>query len=134
MTSGRASALPRAQMVAAAALFSTGGVAIKWTDLDDYYGDRALRGTLLYRADDDRVSEDDAWYDHDLIGCEVRTASVRVGEVVDVVHLPAQDLLSVPLTMIIKILFENTDDLRWIAVMLDNRRGAEKRLEAAEAG
>ena len=29
--------------------------------------------------------------------------------------------------------FENTDDLRWIAVMLDNRRGAEKRLAAAEA-
>ena len=42
-------------------------------------------------------------------------------------------LLSVPLTMIIKILFENTDDLQWISVMLDNRRGAEKRLEAAEA-
>jgi predicted PurR-regulated permease PerM len=42
-------------------------------------------------------------------------------------------LLSVPLTMIIKILFENTDDLQWIAVMLDNRRGSEKRLEAAEA-
>jgi predicted PurR-regulated permease PerM len=40
-------------------------------------------------------------------------------------------LLSVPLTMIIKILFENTDDLQWIAVMLDNRRGAEKRLESA---
>jgi predicted PurR-regulated permease PerM len=42
-------------------------------------------------------------------------------------------LLSVPLTMIIKILLENTDDLKWMAVMLDNRRGAEKRLEAAEA-
>jgi predicted PurR-regulated permease PerM len=42
-------------------------------------------------------------------------------------------LLSVPLTMIIKILLENTDDLQWISVMLDNRRGAEKRLEAAEA-
>jgi len=42
-------------------------------------------------------------------------------------------LLSVPLTMIIKILFENTDDLQWISIMLDNRRGAEKRLEAAEA-
>ena len=39
-------------------------------------------------------------------------------------------LLSVPLTMIIKILLENTDDLKWIAVMLDSRRGAEKRLEA----
>jgi len=44
-------------------------------------------------------------------------------------------LLSVPLTMIIKILFENTDDLQWIAVMLDNKRCAEKRLEeAAVAG
>jgi len=42
-------------------------------------------------------------------------------------------LLSVPLTMIMKILLENTDDLRWIAVMLDNRRCAEKRLEEAAA-
>ncbi len=42
-------------------------------------------------------------------------------------------LLSVPLTMIIKILLENTDDLRWVSVMLDSRRGAEKRLEAASA-
>jgi predicted PurR-regulated permease PerM len=41
-------------------------------------------------------------------------------------------LLSVPLTMIIKILFENTDDLRWVSVMLDSRRGAEKRLEMME--
>jgi len=41
-------------------------------------------------------------------------------------------LLSVPLTMIIKILFENTDDLQWVAVMLDSRRGVEKRLEAGE--
>ena len=41
-------------------------------------------------------------------------------------------LLSVPLTMIIKILLENTDDLQWMAVMLDSRRGAEKRLESAE--
>jgi predicted PurR-regulated permease PerM len=41
-------------------------------------------------------------------------------------------LLSVPLTMIFKILFENTDDLQWIAVMLDNRRCAEKRLEEVE--
>ena len=42
-------------------------------------------------------------------------------------------LLSVPLTMILKILFENTDDLHWISVMLDSRRGAEKRLEVMES-
>jgi len=42
-------------------------------------------------------------------------------------------LLSVPLTMIIKILLENTDDLQWVAVMLDTKRGAAQRLAAAEA-
>ncbi len=30
-------------------------------------------------------------------------------------------LLSVPLTMILKILLENTPDLRWVAVLMDNR-------------
>ncbi len=39
-------------------------------------------------------------------------------------------LLSVPLTMILKIMFENTDDLQWIAVMLDSRRAVEVRLES----
>ena len=42
-------------------------------------------------------------------------------------------LLSVPLTMIIKILLDNTDDLQWIAVLLDSKKGAERRLEAAQA-
>jgi predicted PurR-regulated permease PerM len=32
---------------------------------------------------------------------------------------PVGMLLSVPLTMILKILFENTEDLRWIAVLID---------------
>jgi AI-2 transport protein TqsA len=32
---------------------------------------------------------------------------------------PVGMLLSVPLTMIVKIMLENTDDLRWIAVLLD---------------
>ena len=42
-------------------------------------------------------------------------------------------LLSVPLTMIIKILLDNTDDLQWVAVLLDSKKGAASRLEAAEA-
>jgi hypothetical protein len=33
-------------------------------------------------------------------------------------------LLSVPLTMIVKIMLENTEDLRWVAVLLD--AGAKK--------
>ncbi len=42
-------------------------------------------------------------------------------------------LLSVPLTMIIKILLDNTDDLQWVAVLLDSKKGAARRLEAAQA-
>jgi predicted PurR-regulated permease PerM len=39
-------------------------------------------------------------------------------------------LLSVPLTMILKILFENTDDLRWVAILLDSRRGVITQIQA----
>jgi AI-2 transport protein TqsA len=42
-------------------------------------------------------------------------------------------LLSVPLTMMIKILLDNTDDLLWVAVLLDSKKGAARRLEAAQA-
>jgi len=38
--------------------------------------------------------------------------------------------LSVPLTMIIKILLENSEDLRWVAVMLDSGRAAQLRLRS----
>ncbi len=37
-------------------------------------------------------------------------------------------LLSVPLTMIIKILLENSDDLQWVSVLLDSGRGLDVRL------
>jgi len=38
-------------------------------------------------------------------------------------------LLSVPLTMIVKILLENTEDLAWIAILLDSGRALEARQE-----
>jgi predicted PurR-regulated permease PerM len=45
---------------------------------------------------------------------------------------PVGMLLSVPLTMILKILFENTEDLRWIAVFLDAGPPQETRPAKAE--
>jgi AI-2 transport protein TqsA len=36
-------------------------------------------------------------------------------------------LLSVPLTMMIKIFLENSEDLKWVAVLLDSGRAAERR-------
>ncbi|HEU5223562.1 MAG TPA: ribosome maturation factor RimM [Candidatus Lumbricidophila sp.] len=43
----------------------------------------------------DEPAEPDAWYDHDLIGLAVMRDGVKVGEVTQIDHLPAQDLLTV---------------------------------------
>lgn len=40
-----------------------------------------------------RPSEEDAWFDHQLIGLTVMREGVRVGAVIRVEHFPAQDLL-----------------------------------------
>jgi predicted PurR-regulated permease PerM len=42
---------------------------------------------------------------------------------------PVGMLLSVPLTMIIKIFLESSEDLRWVGVMLDSGRAAQERLK-----
>lgn len=44
---------------------------------------------------DDASDEDDAWYDHELVGLNVRRDGVVIGIVQRVDHLPAQDLLVV---------------------------------------
>jgi predicted PurR-regulated permease PerM len=46
---------------------------------------------------------------------------------------PVGMLLSVPLTMIIKIFLEASDDLKWLAVMLDSEKSAQERLRSAES-
>jgi AI-2 transport protein TqsA len=40
-------------------------------------------------------------------------------------------LLSVPLTMVVKIMLENTEDLRWMAILLDARPPVTTRRVAA---
>lgn len=48
--------------------------------------------------DDEAVragEEENAWYDHQLVGLEVRRDGVALGTVSEVQHLPAQDLLAV---------------------------------------
>jgi 16S rRNA processing protein RimM len=55
-----------------------------------------LRAILWIDEDADAApSEDDAWYDHQLIGLDVVRDGATVGRVVRVEHLPAQDLLIV---------------------------------------
>lgn len=48
--------------------------------------------------DEDTVqasTEENAWYDHQLVGLEVRRDGEALGTVVEVQHFPAQDLLSI---------------------------------------
>jgi predicted PurR-regulated permease PerM len=47
---------------------------------------------------------------------------------------PVGMLLSVPLTMILRILLENTEDLRWIAVFLGDAPPAEPQAEEEAPG
>lgn len=54
-----------------------------------------LKAILWVEQVDDEAPEDDAWYDHQLIGLAVLRDGARIGEVARVEHLPAQDLLIV---------------------------------------
>ncbi|GAB3602109.1 ribosome maturation factor RimM [Microbacterium aureliae] len=55
-----------------------------------------VRAILWIDQDADAApAEDDAWYDHQLVGLDVVRDGERVGSVVRVDHLPAQDLLIV---------------------------------------
>lgn len=53
-----------------------------------------LRGTLLF-ADSDDSEDDDAWYEHELLGLAVRVGQATVGKVTGLRTMPVQDLLLV---------------------------------------
>lgn len=54
----------------------------------------SLAKAILWVEDvDARPEEDDAWYDHQLVGLTARRDGVAVGTVVRVDHMPAQDLV-----------------------------------------
>ncbi|WP_336696671.1 ribosome maturation factor RimM [Curtobacterium sp. USHLN213] len=64
-------------------------------------GDRTAAETLarailwVEQDADAETGEDDAWYDHQLVGLTVLRGGVEVGTVARVDHLPAQDLLAI---------------------------------------
>ncbi|QMU78914.1 ribosome maturation factor RimM [Streptacidiphilus sp. PB12-B1b] len=76
----------------------SGRLLLRFQGIDDRNGAEALRGTLLIAEVDPAQTPDDPeeFYDHQLIGLEVVLADgTPVGELAAVLHLPAQDLLSV---------------------------------------
>jgi len=54
-----------------------------------------VRAVLWIEVDPQEPQEEDAWYDHQLVGLAAIVAGQKVGDVTRVDHLPAQDLLVV---------------------------------------
>lgn len=65
--------------------------------VDDREAAEGLVRAILWVDQDteDSPDEDDAWYDHQLVGLDVVRDDVVIGRVVRVDHLPAQDMLIV---------------------------------------
>lgn len=70
---------------------------IFFKDVEDRTAAESLiRAILLIDTDTTSLPpEEDAWYDHQLVGLTVLREGVEVGKVARVDHLPAQDLLAV---------------------------------------
>lgn len=76
----------------------SGRLLVEFEGVDDRNAAEALRGTILEvdRSDDARPDDPEEFYDSALVGCAVVTVSGEsLGEVTEVAHLPAQDLLVV---------------------------------------
>jgi 16S rRNA processing protein RimM len=91
------SKVPR-MLTVAASRWHSGRLLVKFADVPDRTAAEQLRNlVVLAEVDEDERPEDpDEYYDRELIGLAVRTSdSVEAGEVIDVVHLPSQDLLEI---------------------------------------
>lgn len=73
-----------------------GVLLLTFAEVLDRTAAEGLRGVVLEADVPDETGEDDAWYDHQLVGLRATDPSGAVlGEVVAVEHPPAQDLLVV---------------------------------------
>ena len=76
----------------------SGRLLVNFAGVADRTAAEALRGTLLLVEVDEsqRPADPEEFYDHQLVGIRVvTTAGDDVGEVTEVLHLPAQDVLAI---------------------------------------
>lgn len=72
-----------------------GNPVVFFEDVDDRDAADSLVRAILWMDQDADEVEDDAWFDHQLVGLEVVRDDIVIGRVVRVEHFPAQDLLIV---------------------------------------
>ena len=97
-----------AELVVERTHWHSGRLLVVFVGVADRNDAEALRGLLLHvdRDDDETPDDPDEFYDSTLTGCSVELQDgTRVGTVIEVLHLPSQDLLVV-----------STDDEREVLV------------------
>jgi len=72
-----------------------GSPVVFFDDVEDRSGAESLVRAILWIDQDNDEVEDDAWFDHQLVGLDVVRDETVVGRVARVEHFPAQDLLIV---------------------------------------
>ncbi|MDQ0645379.1 ribosome maturation factor RimM [Microbacterium murale] len=72
-----------------------GNPVVFFEDIEDREGAEGLVRAILWIDQDADEAEDDAWYDHQLVGLDVVRDETVIGKVTRVEHMPAQDLLIV---------------------------------------
>jgi 16S rRNA processing protein RimM len=88
----------RGPLTVATGKVHSGRLLLRFEGVQDRNGAEALRDTLLVAdVDPDETPEDpEEFYDHQLVGLDVVTVGgEHVGEVAEMLHLPAQDLVAV---------------------------------------
>ncbi len=75
----------------------SGRLIVRFDGVNDRTAAETLHGTVLEaEVTADELPEDpEEFYDHQLIGLEVRTGDTVIGTITQVIHLPAQDTLAV---------------------------------------
>ncbi|WP_300265993.1 ribosome maturation factor RimM [Microbacterium sp.] len=72
-----------------------GNSVVFFEDINDRDGAEGLVRAILWIDEDSDEAEENAWYDHQLVGLDVVRDDAVIGTVVRVEHMPAQDLLIV---------------------------------------
>jgi 16S rRNA processing protein RimM len=94
----RADPAERGPLTVAAVHPRSGGLVIAFEGVGSREAAEALRGTVLVVDSTElpEIEDADEWYDHQLVGlAAVDPAGAALGEVADIVHAPASDLLVV---------------------------------------
>ncbi|MCW1250441.1 ribosome maturation factor RimM [Acaricomes phytoseiuli] len=90
---------PAAQgpLTVASARWNKGILLLGFEETPDRNAAETLRGVRLLAETDEAEDDADAWYEHELVGLQVRVDDRIIGEVAELQTRPAQDLLLIRL-------------------------------------